>query len=197
MEENEKLSHPRKLEIVDAAVTCFIEQGYHQTGVRDIAQKANISLGNLYNHFKGKEAVLAFIAEMECQELQEFTAILSRENKDPLSRLRHFIKAYTAYSERAENALLGIEVFSEALRNTSIAAIFEKNRDVLVGALAECLKAGKAEGVFTSLGDEKIDACMILDVIEGHGLRTTLGSKSSRKTKKALENFILGGLRSV
>ena len=58
MTDKEKSIHPRKIEIVHAAVTCFLERGYHQTGVRDIAKQAEVSLGNLYIHFKGKEALL-------------------------------------------------------------------------------------------------------------------------------------------
>ena len=55
----------RREQILEAAVTCFIENGYHQTGVRDIARRAGISLGNLYNHFPGKHDVLAEIAALE------------------------------------------------------------------------------------------------------------------------------------
>ena len=100
--------HPRKLEIVEAAVTCFLEKGYHQTGVRDIVGQAGISLGNLYNHFKGKEAILVFIAEIEGQELSGFIDNLST-NDDPAATLKWFIGEYAAYVALPENALLGVQ----------------------------------------------------------------------------------------
>ena len=47
----EMTSARRKDAILAAAVSCIIQNGYHQTGVRDIAKKADVSLGNLYNYF--------------------------------------------------------------------------------------------------------------------------------------------------
>jgi AcrR family transcriptional regulator len=43
--------------IIEAAYELFIKQGYHGTSMRQIAQKAGIALGGLYNHFPGKEDV--------------------------------------------------------------------------------------------------------------------------------------------
>lgn len=188
--------HPRKLEIVDAAVSCFIEQGYHQTGVRDIARKANVSLGNLYNHFKGKEAILVFIAEMEGEELMEFTAILSSSIEGPQLTLRRFITAYTDYTKKPENALLGIEVLSEALRNTAIADIFGQNRQALIDALSSCLSKGQNNGEFAILGDSHDTACLVLDAIEGYGIRSNLDTTLPAQSEKALADFIFRAIRA-
>ena len=45
----------RRETIVNAAIGCFIDKGFHTTSMRDIAQAASVSLGNLYNYFPGKE----------------------------------------------------------------------------------------------------------------------------------------------
>ena len=55
----------RREQIIQAALGCFIEQGFHQTGMRDIAAAAGVSLGNLYNHFARKEELIALIASLE------------------------------------------------------------------------------------------------------------------------------------
>ena len=44
-------------EITKAAYDLFIQQGYHGTSMRQIAKKADIALGGLYNHFDSKEDV--------------------------------------------------------------------------------------------------------------------------------------------
>jgi AcrR family transcriptional regulator len=44
-------------EILQAAHDLFVKQGYHGTSMRQIAQKANLALGGLYNHFTSKEQV--------------------------------------------------------------------------------------------------------------------------------------------
>jgi AcrR family transcriptional regulator len=43
--------------IIQAAHRLFVQQGYHGTSMRQIAKKAQIALGGLYNHFDGKEDV--------------------------------------------------------------------------------------------------------------------------------------------
>lgn len=195
MSETEKPTHPRKLEIVDAAITCFLERGYHQTGVRDIAKQAGVSLGNLYNHFKSKESLLAFIAEIESEELAGFIDLLS-DPTDPLDGLERFIDAYAVYVSCPENALLGVEILTEALRNQVIADVFGKNRSLLIDALVNCLNAGANLGVFTSYDDNRAAGYMILDALEGHGLRS-LSQNSGRDTAvQTLKALLINGLES-
>ncbi|MGH9521528.1 MAG: TetR/AcrR family transcriptional regulator [Terriglobales bacterium] len=38
-----------------AALRLFIQRGFHGTSVRDIAREAGVSLGNVYNYYRGKE----------------------------------------------------------------------------------------------------------------------------------------------
>ena len=44
--------------ILDSALRLFLKQGYHATGMREIAREAGISLGAAYNHFSSKEQIL-------------------------------------------------------------------------------------------------------------------------------------------
>jgi AcrR family transcriptional regulator len=46
-----------KEEIVRAAYALIIEQGYHGTSMRQIAEHADIALGGIYNHFASKEEI--------------------------------------------------------------------------------------------------------------------------------------------
>lgn len=186
--------HPRKLEIVEAAVTCFLEKGYHQTGVRDIVGHAGVSLGNLYNHFKGKEAILVFIAEIEGQELSDFIERLSSTD-DPRATLEWFVTDYAAYVALPENALLGVEILTESLRNPTIADVFGRNRDRLIAALADCLTQGGKSGVFGSRMDPRVIACLILDALEGQGLRSLSLESEDKLARDVIGSFILNGLK--
>lgn len=53
----------RRRQIEEAAIVLFTKRGYHGVGLRDIAAEAGVSLGNIYNHFSGKEPI--FEAAME------------------------------------------------------------------------------------------------------------------------------------
>jgi AcrR family transcriptional regulator len=50
-----------RLAIEDAAVELFMEQGYHATSMRQIAERANLALGGIYNHFSSKEEIFEAI----------------------------------------------------------------------------------------------------------------------------------------
>jgi AcrR family transcriptional regulator len=47
--------------ILEAAYTLFLEQGYHATSMRQIAQRADLALGGIYNHFESKEQIFETI----------------------------------------------------------------------------------------------------------------------------------------
>lgn len=50
-----------RLAIEDAAIELFMEQGYHATSMRQIAERTNLALGGIYNHFKSKEEIFEAI----------------------------------------------------------------------------------------------------------------------------------------
>ena len=50
-----------RLAIEDAAISLFMEQGYHATSMRQIAERANLALGGIYNHFSSKEEIFEAI----------------------------------------------------------------------------------------------------------------------------------------
>lgn len=56
--------------ILSTALDLFAHQGYANTSIADIAKKANISVGNIYRYFKGKQDILdvvvpsAFVDEL-------------------------------------------------------------------------------------------------------------------------------------
>ena len=55
----------RRQKIIDAAKALFSEKGYAGTGLREIAERAGVSLGNIYNYFKNKEEIFRSIFNPE------------------------------------------------------------------------------------------------------------------------------------
>jgi AcrR family transcriptional regulator len=46
-----------RLAIEEAALRLFMEQGYHATSMRQIAERAELALGGIYNHFSSKDEI--------------------------------------------------------------------------------------------------------------------------------------------
>jgi AcrR family transcriptional regulator len=49
--------------ILEGAYQLFLQQGYHGTSMRQIAEEAGIALGGIYNHFSGKEEIFTAVLE--------------------------------------------------------------------------------------------------------------------------------------
>lgn len=60
-EETQTKGGRTRLQIEDAAIELFMEQGYHATSMRQIAERAELALGGIYNHFKSKEELFEAI----------------------------------------------------------------------------------------------------------------------------------------
>ncbi len=56
-----KKGEATRLAIEDAAIQLFLEQGYHATSMRQIAEHAGLALGGIYNHFSSKEEIFEAI----------------------------------------------------------------------------------------------------------------------------------------
>lgn len=56
-----KKGEATRLAIEDAALELYMEQGYHATSMRQIADQTGLALGGIYNHFKSKEEIFEAI----------------------------------------------------------------------------------------------------------------------------------------
>ncbi|NYI43414.1 AcrR family transcriptional regulator [Nocardioides aromaticivorans] len=50
-------------EIIDAAFACFAEQGYHATGIADIAARLGIGHGTFYRYFENKRDIVEHVID--------------------------------------------------------------------------------------------------------------------------------------
>lgn len=53
----------RRLHVETAALSLFVKRGFHGVGLREIAKAAEVSLGNVYNHFEDKKTIFSSIVE--------------------------------------------------------------------------------------------------------------------------------------
>lgn len=185
--------HARRRLILDAAIACFVEKGYHQTGVRDIAKRAGVSLGNLYNHFPGKHDMLVGMAELEAEEFAPFVAMLNGDGP-VIDCLKEFIRAYSDYFAHRDVTILNLEITTEAMRQPDIAALFLNIRTTLAEALASLIDRGIEDGCFHSTIKPIDTAHFTLDLIENASCRCVIDGTDSEKQQAALVEFSLSAL---
>jgi AcrR family transcriptional regulator len=56
-------SETARTAIIEAAYSVFLEKGYHGASMRQIAERAGVALGGIYNHFAGKEDIFAAVLD--------------------------------------------------------------------------------------------------------------------------------------
>lgn len=72
--------------LVDAAKTTFYQQGVTRSTLADIAQQAEVPLGNVYYHFRTKDALIEAVIQARVQELETLFGGWQRY-ADPRERL--------------------------------------------------------------------------------------------------------------
>lgn len=67
--------------IEDSAIELFMEQGYHATSMRQIAERTELALGGIYNHFSSKEDIFQAIIIDKHPYKKVLPAILEAEGE--------------------------------------------------------------------------------------------------------------------
>lgn len=123
------LFEQRREEILDVARECFAEKGFNATTMAEVARRARMSVGNLYNYFHGKAAIIESLAEREVKKLADEGRAAARDA--PLAHLRQI--ALDAMD--IKRARVTLEIFAEAVHNEQlrqiVARIDNKMRELL------------------------------------------------------------------
>jgi AcrR family transcriptional regulator len=89
--------HLRRAEILAAAETIFVRDGYHGATIRKIAEEVGVSSTALYMYFRDKDEILLEICETAAEDLLvQFNEIAVRPT-DALSRARSMLAAYMRF----------------------------------------------------------------------------------------------------
>jgi len=86
--ENPTKGETTRVAIEDAAVELFMEHGYHATSMRQIAERAGLALGGIYNHFASKDELFEAIIIDKHPYKQVLPAILLAEGDSAEEFLR-------------------------------------------------------------------------------------------------------------
>src|SRR6266481_1773814 len=121
----------RRAQILDAALVCFAQRGFHQTSMHDISAEAGISVGLIYRYFANKEAVISAMADRHKNEIQE---VLERARQAPtlLESLEILFTAHCCENSPKLLSAFVVDLYAEASRNPQVADLV---RDVLQTAM--------------------------------------------------------------
>lgn len=130
-----------------AAVKLFAAKGFHGTGIRDLAQEADLSSASLYHYMGTKEDLLVEIMTTALHRLLDAAAKATAGAADPVARLRSLVALHVlAHAARpAETRVVDNEV--DALSTAARARVVAL-RDDYEALWARAITDGVAAGVF-------------------------------------------------
>ncbi|MFI4955168.1 MAG: TetR/AcrR family transcriptional regulator [Gammaproteobacteria bacterium] len=88
----------KRMSLIDAAKFLIHKQGFNLTTLADIAQEANVPLGNIYYYFKTKDAIGEAVLESRAKELHSRLQIWE-QNPDGGERLKALLNYEIEQSE--------------------------------------------------------------------------------------------------
>lgn len=138
----------RRLDILRAAARVFRRSGVAAAGMREIAEEADLSPGNLYYYFAGKDEILFFCQDRTVDRMLESVEAARASALPVADQLRAVIRAHLHYTlEELEGgtAHLEIDMLAEALRQ----GIIEK-RDKYEQAVRALIDRGVQRGEFAA-----------------------------------------------
>lgn len=116
--------------ILEVSLRLFSEKGYNPTSVRDIAKDVGITQSGLYNHFKGKDAILeALIADLMTSAVVKIFENKSIEDLAASGKkvLRSIATTFKLISFDRKNEALFKLLMQELYKNQTIRNIYQEH----------------------------------------------------------------------
>ncbi len=166
------LKEARKEQILMAALELFGSKGYQTTSISEIAKKAELSKGLLYNYFESKEELLNEVVVFAFKETTEAgESVLNEENLTADELLVSLVDSYFLMMKEQEELMK--LVLSLAVQVSAIPSV-HNTITMVYNSLLEQL-----EVIFINLGYEnpKNEAMLFGAIVDGIGIQYMLDSE--------------------
>ena len=114
----------RQQQILDAALACFSEDGFHQTGMADIVRRSGLSHGAVYLYFQSKDDLIEALA-VDRHRQEALLNEAARHVDDPIEGLHALVRGYAQWLTEPssdQTRRVGVNGWAEALRNERVRA---------------------------------------------------------------------------
>lgn len=156
----------RMNEIIEAAITEFIEKGYEFASMESIANRAKLSKGGLYHHFKNKAEIL-YMANVKLSEPVHELMLRIEDNLSIAEGLKVFVTDYLHYWNQHKPELrLYFLTMNESFSNPQILHFYRKSSQQTFEYFAALFAKGQTLGVFKE-GNAQAMAISFISCLDG------------------------------
>jgi AcrR family transcriptional regulator len=159
----------RQHQILDAALACFSENGFHQTGMADIVKRSGLSHGAVYLYFQSKDDIIEALAVDRHRQEAILNAVTNHVD-DPIAALRALIRAYAHWltdpdAERTQR--VSVNGWSEALRNERVRTGVVEGIDAPRQAITDLIERAQSKGLWSRAGSADAVARTLIALFQG------------------------------
>jgi AcrR family transcriptional regulator len=162
--------------ILAAAEQLFInEHSYETTTIRQIAEKADVGLGSVYNHFKTKAHILDELVKRHARRIELQMVQSIPEHSTGAGKIGALMSFFNDLSHDPF-----IELWGSRPILTEVDRIHIKTtqKDVLLGfqrIIADILKSGASDGTLRVVADPELTASILMQLATSFILDITFG----------------------
>jgi AcrR family transcriptional regulator len=191
----QRKNEARRLDILRAAARVFRRLGVSATGMREIAEEADLSPGNLYYYFRGKDEILQFCQERTLERLQGAVKTARAMSGPWAGRLRSVLSAHVHCTlDELEGATAHLEV--EALPEGMRSGIVQK-RDAYERAVRALVAEGLKAREFAPADPALVTRAMLGAVNWTARWYRHDGAQSVAEIADSLSDYLVRGLLPV
>ncbi|WP_128546776.1 TetR/AcrR family transcriptional regulator [Larkinella soli] len=153
-------------EILQAAVDEFLERGYAGASMERISQRAGLTKGGIYHHFRSKDHLLLETNKHFSGGLAGIVTALVTATDEPAG-LRSFIKDYLEYwaTHRKELYFFSLSM-TKTMEVEELSEYQTQASNALIRMVTEVYRKGTAEGRFRP-HDPRSQAIVLLSALTG------------------------------
>lgn len=157
----------RREQIMDAAITCFADKGYHETSMDDIVRQAQLSKGALYWHFSGKRELFSSLFQKWMTEFGNAVVEGLQQAESAKAKLRVVVDAIRRNAAANPDLMRAeLEFWTIAMRDDEFRGWMKQTYDADVAFMESILREGIENGEFREVPVEST-ARMIMAYLDG------------------------------
>jgi AcrR family transcriptional regulator len=130
----------RRQRIMQAARGLFIVNGFHATGMAQIAKCSGVAIGQIYRDYASKEEIVVALVSADCARLMRYEVLAAAIRDGDAEGVSAWLRDFVEPSDDPDDARLFAEILAESTRSPRIAAIFCEVQDELRRHLDDALK---------------------------------------------------------
>jgi AcrR family transcriptional regulator len=186
----------RRQQILDAALACFSEDGFHQTGMATIVERSGLSHGAVYGYFAAKEDIIVALAD-DRQQREAILNAVAREIEDPIEGLHRLVRAYAQWLKDptgVQGRRVGVHGWAEALRNQRVHARIVEGIDIPRTLITDLVERARTMGRLPRELSADAIARSLVAIYQGFVLQAAWGEGIDIDACAAVVQHMLRGL---